>query len=378
MSKMTGVFRPQPKISEAELAIARERTAARLEDLFGRRDGSAEHAGQIPLQRPPIIVEEGSDLIGLPSEHDTEARFDVHEDPAPAEVIAFMESPSATPELVTVVVAPTPDAELVGVMEHPALLEPMAPGSEAGAGPAPDDADVVSPSIVEDPVDLAPGSASGTQMTLGAGPPEPTGPLAAAVDPVDQLAARDVREDATTAPSPVAHQARVVTGAEASDRSGRVAVDEAAAYREALRQAFWYAAPLTPARAIAPPAAHPRTTPMTPTPTPTTPPQNDAANGAVASPQVTPDREPAELVPAVTIASEPVAPSADPAVRQDETASAPDAPVESLVASPVKAARASRTAGPRRARLAPTTARPPEERPPTAPPPKAAAPPPEV
>ncbi len=120
------VLRSGWKIDPAELAVAQERTEARLTDLFTHRPAPA---GRRPGPHPPIIVD-GVELIG-----DTEVPVDLVDDAVapgvdlPADlsgvaggdpgmgVVGVVDAPGT--ELVGIVLPPPSTGELVGVMDRP-------------------------------------------------------------------------------------------------------------------------------------------------------------------------------------------------------------------------------------------------------------------
>ena len=83
------VLRTSSKIDPAELAVAQERTEARLTDLFRRRTAAGRRAGP----RPPIIVD-GVELIGSPDEPPLTSSPAVADDRPPA---ALPGAPSEPP-----------------------------------------------------------------------------------------------------------------------------------------------------------------------------------------------------------------------------------------------------------------------------------------
>ncbi len=198
MSKMPWALRPRPKLSEAEIAIAEERTVARLADLFPHADAPAESARRRSGGRPPIVVEGDSDLIGLPPEGGIETLEGLPEDADTPELVGVMDVPSDTAELVSVVVTRAPHSELVGVMELPAWAEPVPMGAAGDAAFA-DHGDLAGSPMAEDPIDPAHDGVSDTQPTLDPARAEPDGALPVADDPAPSPALTDLRRDEPSA-----------------------------------------------------------------------------------------------------------------------------------------------------------------------------------
>ena len=125
------VLRTSSKIDPAELAVAQERTEARLTDLFRRRTAAGRRAGQ----RTPIIVD-GVELIGSPDEPPLTSSPAVADDRPPT---ALPGAPSEPPLGDLVDVVDPPATEVVSVMVPPpssALVGVMAGPDHAPAEPA--------------------------------------------------------------------------------------------------------------------------------------------------------------------------------------------------------------------------------------------------
>jgi hypothetical protein len=109
MAKLPGVSRPQPRSTEAELALSRARTEARLNDLFTHRgDRSPGDPRSSPTRRPPIEVRWAAELIGVPDPSDAapdapEAALDIAADPAdaPEAALDIAADPADAPEAAT-------------------------------------------------------------------------------------------------------------------------------------------------------------------------------------------------------------------------------------------------------------------------------------
>ncbi len=120
------VLRSGWKIDPAELAVAQERTEARLTDLFTHR---AAPAGRRPGPHPPIVVD-GVELIGDTQEPlnlvdddptlvdpPADERSDVAPEPPVADLVGVVDSPGI--DLVSVMVPPPSPRGRVGVMPWP-------------------------------------------------------------------------------------------------------------------------------------------------------------------------------------------------------------------------------------------------------------------
>ena len=128
------VLRSRWEIDPAQLALAQERTEARLADLFSRRAAAA--AGRYAGRRPPIIVD-GVELIGVPDGPRVMDLVDVVDPPA-TELVAVMVSPPSSTELVGVMAGPDEAApELTPLTMEDGTVEVPDRGAAAAPEPTP-------------------------------------------------------------------------------------------------------------------------------------------------------------------------------------------------------------------------------------------------